>query len=103
MENEMTRRPTHPGAILREDVLPALDMSVTRLAELLRVSRQTVHGILGETKPVTPNIALRLGQLIGNGPEIWLGMQNAYDLWAVQKEIRKDLEKIRQYPMAKAM
>jgi addiction module HigA family antidote len=102
MKNEMTRQPTHPGAILREDVLPSLDMSVTRLAELLRVSRQTVHGILSEVKPVTPNIALRLGQLIGNGPEIWLGMQNAYDLWAVQKEIRKDLAKIPQYPVAKA-
>jgi addiction module HigA family antidote len=97
------RPPTHPGAILREDVLPSLDMSVTRLAELLRVSRQTVHGILSEVKPVTPNIALRLGQLIGNGPEIWLGMQNAYDLWAVQKEIRRDLEKIPHHPSAKAV
>ena len=99
----MNRPPTHPGAILREDVLPSLDMSVTKLAELLRVSRQTVHGILSEVKPVKPNIALRFGQMIGNGPEIWLGMQNAYDLWAVQREIRKDLEKIPQYRTAKAI
>src|SRR5438309_5187750 len=68
-------RPTHPGEILREDVLPALDIAKTRFAALLRVSRQTLYDLLGEKQPVTPQMALRLGRLLGNGPDIWLRMQ----------------------------
>ncbi len=87
MANKLTKRlrPTHPGEILREDVLPALDITKTRFAELLHVSRQTLYDLLGEKQPVTPQMALRLGRLLGNGPEIWLRLQGAYDL-AVQAE-----------------
>ena len=81
----MKRQPTHPGAVLREDVLPDLNISVSGFARALRISRQTVHGILNETKPITPNIALRLGKFIGNGPNIWLRMQDSYDLWVTVK------------------
>jgi addiction module HigA family antidote len=73
-------RPTHPGELLREDVLPALGKSKTEIARLLGVSRQTLHDILTEKQPITPQMALRIGKLCGNGPEIWLNMQNAYDL-----------------------
>ena len=62
MANKLTKglRPTHPGEILREDVLPALDITKTRLAALLHVSRQTLYDLLGEKQPVTPQMALRL-------------------------------------------
>ena len=93
----MSREPTHPGAVLREDVLPELDISVSELARLLRISRQTMHGVLSETKPVTPNIALRLGKFIGNGAGIWLRMQDAYDLWETEQKINQDLRRIKQY------
>ncbi len=96
----MNRRPTHPGAILREDVLPELDMSVTKLAEALHITRQTLHSILNEKKAVTPNIALRLGKFIGNGPGVWLRMQNAHDLWETKKEIARDLSRIEQHQAA---
>lgn len=96
----MKRQPTHPGAILREDVLPDLGISVSALARALYVSRQTVHGILNESKPITPNTALRLGKFIGNGPGVWLRMQEAYDLYVTEHEISDDLKEIQRYRYA---
>ena len=93
----MNRQPTHPGAILREDVLPDLGMSKTKFAEALQISRQQLHGILTEEKSVTPNIALRLGKFIGNGPDIWLRMQEAYDLYNEKAKIKRVLSEIPHY------
>ncbi len=75
------RRPTHPGAILREDVLPALNMTQKEFADWIGVSRLTVSEILNERRTITPDMAMRLGKALGNGPEIWLRMQQALDLW----------------------
>lgn len=97
---EMRRRPTHPGEVLREDVLPALRLSVTEAARELRVSRQTLHRILAETNPVTPLMALRLGRFCGNGPDVWLRMQGAYDLWEASQGIGKQLDKIPSHAVA---
>ena len=64
------RVPTHPGAILREDVLPSLPgMSVTAFARNLGVSRQTLHSVLAERSGVSAEMALRLGKLLGNGAQ----------------------------------
>ncbi len=67
--------PMHPGELLREEILPALDRSKTEIAKLLGVSRQTLYDILAEKQPVTPAMALRLGKLCGNGPDLWLNLQ----------------------------
>lgn len=75
------RCPAHPGAVLREIALPALELPKSVIAEHLGVSRQTLYDILGEKQPVTPQMAVRLGKLIGNGPAMWLNMQTAHDLW----------------------
>lgn len=72
--------PTHPGEVLREDVLPALGRSKSEIAGLLHISRQTLYDILNERQPITPQMALRIGKLCGNGPEVWLRMQANYDL-----------------------
>ncbi|WP_199230803.1 HigA family addiction module antitoxin [Azospirillum sp. TSO5] len=55
--------PLHPGALLREDILPSLGISVSSFAAHLRLSRQMLHRILSEEAPVTPAMALRLGKL----------------------------------------
>lgn len=88
------RRPTHPGAILREDVLPALKMSVIEAARALGISRQMLHKILAEDAPITPEMAVRIGKFCGNGPELWLGMQQAVDLWDAQQKLTKEVKKI---------
>lgn len=80
-------KPAHPGAILREDVLPETGMSKTAIAGALGVSRQTLHAILAEKTPVTSDMAVRIGKLCGNGPRLWLNMQSAHDLWHSEREI----------------
>jgi addiction module HigA family antidote len=89
-----TIRPIHPGEILREDVLPALGRPKTEIARLLGISRQTLYDILNEKQPVTAAMALRLGKLCGDGPEIWLNMQKRHDLQIAERELRTELEKI---------
>ena len=79
------RRPTHPGAILREDVLPHLGMTQQEFADRLGVSRLTVSDVLHEKRPVTADMAMRLGRLLGNGPEVWLRMQQTLDLWDLER------------------
>lgn len=86
--------PTHPGEILREDVLPALGKTKTEIAELLGVSRQTLYDILAEKQPVTPAMALRLGKLLGNGPELWINLQRKFDLHIAEQELRAEIKKI---------
>src|SRR5260370_8297817 len=78
--NNRKRRPTHPGEILREDVLPAAGLTQDKLARLLGVSRRTVSEILHERRPVTTDMAHRLARAFGTSPEIWLGLQQAVDL-----------------------
>ena len=72
--------PTHPGALLREEVLPAAGLSVTAAVAALGVTRQTLHSILSERQSVTPEMALRLCTLFRNGPALWLRMQQDDDL-----------------------
>ncbi len=69
-------------------------MSVSEAARQLRVSRQTLHRILAGTAAVTPEMAVRLGKFCGNGPGLWLRMQQAYDLWHAERQLRAELEKI---------
>ena len=79
------RRATHPGEILRADVLPALALTQKEFAERLGVSRLTVSEILHEKRGITPDMAIRLGKLLGNGPEIWLRLQQAVDVWNLEQ------------------
>src|SRR5947207_11541616 len=68
--------PIHPGEILRQDVLPALNITVSEAAEKLGVTRQTLHRIMARSnpRPVTPELAVRLGKLCGNGARLWLNL-----------------------------
>ena len=81
--------PTHPGEILREDVLPALKLSIVDAAAKLGITRQTLHRIIARRnpRPVTPEMAVRLGKLCGNGPRLWLNLQTAYDLWYAERHV----------------
>ena len=88
------RQPSHAGEILREDVLPALPLSVFEAARQLRVTRQSLHRVLTGRAPVTAEMALRLGKFCGNGPDLWLRMQQAHDLWRAREELRAELDQI---------
>ncbi|HBK08178.1 MAG TPA: addiction module antidote protein, HigA family [Acetobacteraceae bacterium] len=87
-------RPSHPGEMLREDVFPALRLTVTAAAEKLGVSRQMLHAILAERSAVTPEMAVRLGKLCGDGADIWLRMQMAHDLWQAKRDLAETVKQI---------
>ena len=84
---------SHPGTILAE-TLEDLGISVSQAARDLGVSRQLLSGILNQRRPITPEMAVRVGQYLGNGPEIWARMQTSYDLRQAEQSLRDDLRKI---------
>lgn len=87
------RCPTHPGAVLRDVVLPALPYSKVDIAQALGISRQLLYEILAERQPVTPATAVRLGAALGTSAASWLNMQVAYDLWHAERAV--DVSKLR--------
>lgn len=82
---EPRREPTHPGELLAE-LLEDQGVSIMAAADALDVSRQTVHRLLAKQMGVTPEMAVRLGKFIGNGPGLWLRMQAAFDLWHAERD-----------------
>jgi antitoxin HigA-1 len=91
------RCPTHPGALLRDDIIPATGRTKAEIAGLLGISRQHLYDILQEKKPVSPAIAVRLGKLFGDGAGIWTRMQAAYDTWHAERT-----EDVRHIPTIRA-
>lgn len=87
MSRNPSRCPTHPGELLREDVLPEVKKSKAEISRLLGISRQHLHDILAERKPVSPEVAVRLGKLFGNGAGLWIRMQGAYDEWQASRAV----------------
>ena len=83
------RSPTHPGSILREDVFPTLGITVTEFAKHIGISRQTLHAVLAEKASITPELALRIGTFLGNGPQLWIEMQSKNDLWQAELKLKK--------------
>jgi len=88
------RKPTHPGEVLREDVLPAMHDSVTGFAKRTGMSRQSIHAILACKRAITPEAALRIGAVVGNGARIWLSMQMEFDLWKAEQVLHDELTAI---------
>ena len=78
--------PIHPGELLAEDVIPATGKDKAEIARRLGISRQTLFDILAQRQPVTPQVAVRLGKLFGNGPGLWVRMQAAHDLWKAERD-----------------
>jgi len=90
------RRPTHPGEVLRLDVLPELRLTQAEFADHLGITRHRLSEILHGKRSVTPDTAMRLARVLGTGPEVWLGMQQALDLWdALRSPEAKEIAKLR--------
>ncbi len=79
---------------MRQDVLLALKLTVGEAARRLIVSRQQLHRILAGTQSISTEMALRIGKLAGNGPGLWLRMQQNYDLWYAEERLKDELEQI---------
>ena len=97
------RNPCHPGLIIRDDVLPALDLSVNQAAEQLGISSVTLSRVINGRSAITAEMALRVGKWVGNGPEIWLRMQGQYDLWNAKKKGEPKVKKAKRPVVASTL
>ncbi len=77
--------PPHPGGIVRRQCLEPLDLTVTRAAQGLGVTRQALSDLVNERAGISVEMAIRLSKAFGSSPETWLGMQMAYDLWQARQ------------------
>jgi addiction module HigA family antidote len=95
MLNNRKRRPTHPGELLRAEILPATGLTQSELARRLNISRRVLSEVINERRAVTPDIAHRLARVFNTSPEVWLNMQQAVDVWEAFENNRSVYSKIK--------
>ena len=87
IERHSSIEPVHLGEILREKVLTALAMSKTAMGATLGIYRRAFHDVLNEKRPITAEMAVRIGKLCGNGPRFWANLQRGYDLARAERAV----------------
>ena len=87
--------PPHPGEYLREDILPALNMTIGELAKHLGVTRTSLSQLINERRDVSLEMAQRLGQAFGNGARFWLALQMQHDIWKAEQSSKIRVDRIR--------
>jgi antitoxin HigA-1 len=95
--DKITRAPVHPGVFFERNILPEFlrqRRTIGEIATLLGVSRQALHRVMSGKAAVTADMAVRLGKLCGNGPDLWLNMQTRCDAWQASKRLAPELRKI---------
>jgi len=80
------KNPPHPGRIVRQECIQPLGITVTEAARALGVTRQALNNVVNLKSGISPEMAIRLSKAFGSSPEVWLGMQMAYDLAQLEKE-----------------
>lgn len=92
----MTRmfNPPHPGEVLKDGVFADRGITITEAAKALGVTRVALSRIVNGKAGISAEMALRLGQWLGTGPEVWLNMQSAYDLWQAEQRPRPKIERL---------
>lgn len=107
MKKQMNQmhHPPHPGETLRDDILPALGLSVTEAAEQLGVARPTLSKVLNGRAAISPEMAIRLEKWLGveNGgrADIWLAEQTAYDLWQAREKVSVQVKPLKDFSLTK--
>lgn len=91
------KNPPHPGRNVLRDCLEPLDLSITKGAEILGVTRLTLSNVVNGKNGISPEMAIRLSKAFGGGPEVWLGMQSDYDL----AQAMKKADRIKVKPVAR--
>ncbi len=86
-------RPTHPGEVIA-DILEDLEITQTKFAEVIGVSRRSVNEIIQGRRPITVDMAIRIGKALGNGPQLWLNLQQKVDIWDALQANREVYDKL---------
>ena len=91
---KLRRAPSHPGGILKRLYLAPLDLSTIEFAKAIGVSRKTISKLINERGGITPEMALRLSLAFKTTPQLWLNLQQNYDLWRARRTA-KGLKNVR--------
>jgi addiction module HigA family antidote len=86
--------PLHPGEVLREEFLVPLKMSAGALAKACGVPRTRIERLVSEQIGITADTALRLAKALGTTPELWMNLQNSFDVKTAMLHISKELDQI---------
>lgn len=96
MNKKIMHEPLHPGEVLKEAYLETLGLSITDTAKALKVTRKTLSSIINKKSGISPVMAVRLSKAFDTTPQLWLNIQQSYDLWnAVQNTDIEDVNILR--------
>ncbi len=90
----MARKPSHPGALIRNVILPETGLTVSDLARRCGLARNTVSKVVNERGDVTEDIAIRLSRVLGSTPRFWLSMQTNLNLWNLENKNKQAYQKM---------
>ena len=96
----MTRRPSHPGALIRNVILPETQLTVSELANRCGVARNTMSKVINARSDVTEDLAIRLSRVLGSTPQFWLSMQSKLNLWKLEQENKRVYDQIERLHVA---
>ena len=91
------RHNTHPGELLKEEILKANNLSITETASMLGVTRAALSNVINEKAAVSPLMALRISKVFGGTAEFWVRMQASYDLRIAEAELAKKKLRLKPY------
>ncbi|MDZ7967110.1 MAG: HigA family addiction module antitoxin [Nostoc sp. DedSLP03] len=91
--NDRLIKPIHPGEVIA-DILDDLDINTPKFAEILGVSNKITQEIINGQRPITVDIAIRLGKALGNGPRLWLNLQQKVELWDALQSHKEEYEQV---------
>ena len=91
---------THPGEYLREDIIEANGLTISKTADLLNVTRANLSRIVNERAAITPNMAIKIAMVFGGNPDFWLRLQMAYELREAEKEAEQNPPKVKKFEYA---
>ena len=90
----MSRKPSHPGALIRNIILPETGLTISESAHRCGVARNTMSKVVNKRGDVSEDIAIRLSRVLGSTPRFWLGMQSKLKLWKLEQKNRHVYAKI---------
>ena len=91
---ELNRQPTHVGEVLKEEFLEPLGITQTHLAIALHTSFRAINELVNEKRGMTTEMALKLAKYFGTSPQLWLNLQNQFDLYKVTMKKKDELAEI---------
>ncbi len=89
--------PPYPGKIIKEEVIAALGLTVEKAAKMLDVDRVTLSRVINGKAGISVDMAMRLSEALGTSSEVWLRMQQSYDLWQAQQR-KPDYSRVQRFP-----